>query len=84
MKLVKPTTQTSLLIPCESLFIQVHQQQSQLITEQATGEPNPLFQLYLDTTQKYRTNRAIPTDIPLKTSLQQDSATDRQQHKYVP
>jgi hypothetical protein len=56
MKLVKPTTQTSLLIPYETLFIQVHQQQGQLIAECAKGEPNPLFQLYLDTTQKYPTN----------------------------
>jgi hypothetical protein len=84
MKLVKPTTQTSLLIPYESLFKHVHQQQGQLIAEQATGEPKPLFQLYLDTTQKYPTNRSIPTDIPLKTILQQDSASDRQQHRYVP
>jgi hypothetical protein len=82
MKLVKLTTQTSLLIPYESLFTQVHQQ-GQLIAEQTTGETNPLFQLYLDTTQKYPTNRSIPTDTPLKTSLQ-DSAADRQQHRYVP
>jgi hypothetical protein len=62
MKLIQPTTHTSLLIPYEALFIQLHQQKGQLITEQTTGEPNPLFQLYLDTTQKHVTNRSIQTD----------------------
>jgi hypothetical protein len=80
MKLIKPTTHTSLLISYEALFIQLHQQKGQLITEQTPGKPNPLFQLYLNTTQIHLTNRSIQTDAPLKASsyktvLQTDTNT---------
>jgi hypothetical protein len=78
MKLIQPTTYTSLLTPYEALFIQLHQQKGQLITEQTPGEPNPLLQLYLDNTQKHVTNRSIQTDEPLKASFLQVSAADRQ------
>jgi hypothetical protein len=84
MKLIQPTTHTSLLNPYEALFIQLHQQKGQLTTEQTPGEPNPLFQLYLDTTQIHVTNRSIQTDAPLKASFLQDSAADRHKHRYVP
>jgi hypothetical protein len=84
MKLIKPTTHPLLLIPYEALFIQLHQQKGQLITEQTPGEPNPLFQLYLDTTQTHLTNRSIQTDAPLEASFLQDSAADTHKHRYVP
>jgi hypothetical protein len=83
IKLIKPTTHTLLLIPYEALFIQLHQQKGQLITEQTPSEPNPLFQLYLDTTQRHLTNRSTQTDAPLKASFLQDSAADRHKHRYV-
>jgi hypothetical protein len=67
-----------------ALFIQLHQQKGQLITEQTPGEPNLFFQLYLDTTQRHLTNQSIQTDAPLKASLLQDSAADRHKHRYVP
>jgi hypothetical protein len=82
-KLIKLTTHRRLLIPYEALFIQLHQKKGQLITEQTPGEPNPLFQLYLDTTQIHLTNRSIQTDAPLKASFLQDSAADTHKHRYV-
>ena len=48
MKLHKPTNHTSMLIPYESFFIQLHHQRGQLISEQNPGELNPLIQLGLD------------------------------------
>jgi len=38
-----------MLIPYEKLFIQTFHHNGILITEQGTGEQNPLFQLALDT-----------------------------------
>jgi hypothetical protein len=82
MKFIQPTTHTLLLIPYEALFIQLHQQKVNL--SQTPGELNPLFQLYLDTTQKHVTNRSIQPDAPLKASFLQDSAADRHKQRYVP
>jgi len=38
-----------MLIPYEQLFIQTFHHNRNLITEQGTGEQNPLFQLAIDT-----------------------------------
>jgi len=38
-----------MLIPYEQLFIQTFHHNENLITEQGTGEQNPLFQLAIDT-----------------------------------
>jgi len=46
---LKPIHQTSMLIPYEQLFIQTFHHNGNLITEQGTGEQNPLFQLVIDT-----------------------------------
>jgi hypothetical protein len=79
MKLIKPTTHTSLFIPYEALFIQLHQQQGHLITEQTTSEPNPLFQLHIETTQTHLINWSIQThhQMPVshKTAVQTDINT---------
>jgi hypothetical protein len=52
MKLLKPINHTSMLIPCELLFIQSHHQHGQLISEQNPGE---LIQLGLDAIQVHVT-----------------------------
>ena len=49
MSLLKPIHKTSMLISYEKLFIQTFHHNGILITEQGTGEQNPLFQLALDT-----------------------------------
>jgi hypothetical protein len=49
MSLLKPIYKTSILIPYERLFIQTFHHNGNLITEQSTGEQNPLFQLAIDT-----------------------------------
>ena len=49
MTSLKPIHKTSLLIPCEQLFVQTYQYNGTLITEQNRGEQNPLFQLAIDT-----------------------------------
>jgi hypothetical protein len=49
MSLLKPIHKTSLLIPYEQLFIQTFYHYGILITEQGTGEQNPLFHLAVDT-----------------------------------
>jgi hypothetical protein len=49
MSLHKPIHKTSMLIPYEQLFIQTFNHNGNLITEQGTGEQNPLFQLPIDT-----------------------------------
>jgi hypothetical protein len=48
MSLLKPIKKTSMLIPYEQLFIQTFHHNGNLITEQDTGEQNPLFQLAID------------------------------------
>jgi hypothetical protein len=55
IKLLKPTNQTTTLIPYELFFIQSHHQHGQLISEQNPGELNPLMQLGLDTIQPHVT-----------------------------
>jgi hypothetical protein len=49
MSLLKPIHKTSILISYEQLFIQRVHHTGNLITEQGTGEQNPLFQLAIDT-----------------------------------
>ena len=50
MMLIKLEHKISMWIPYEQLFIQTYQHNGHLITEQGLGEPNPLFQLVIDTT----------------------------------
>ena len=49
MSLLKPMYKTLMLIPFEQLFIQTFHHNVNLITEQGTGEQNPLFQFAIDT-----------------------------------
>jgi predicted GIY-YIG superfamily endonuclease len=49
MSLLKPIHKMSMLISYEQLFIQTFHHNGNLITEQGTGEQNPLFQLVIDT-----------------------------------
>jgi hypothetical protein len=49
MTLHKPIHKMSVLTPYEQLFIQTFHYNGNLITEQGTGEQNPLFQLAMDT-----------------------------------
>jgi len=49
MSIPKPIHKTSMLIPYEQLFIQTFHHIGNLITEQGTGEQNPLFQLAIYT-----------------------------------
>jgi hypothetical protein len=46
-----------MLIPYEQLFIQTFHHNGHLITEQSTGEQNPLFQLAIDTMLTSATTR---------------------------
>ena len=48
MSLLKPIHKMSMLIFYEQLFIQIFHHNGNLITEQGTGEQNPLFQLAID------------------------------------
>ena len=50
MILLKSVHKTSMLIPCKQLFVQTYHHDGHLIIEQGLGEPNPLFQLVIDTT----------------------------------
>ena len=50
MSLLKTILKTSMLILNEKLFIQTFNHNGNLITEQGTGEQNPLYQLAIDTT----------------------------------
>jgi hypothetical protein len=49
MILLRPIHNTAMLIPYEQLFIQTFQQNDNLIPEQNSSEPNPLFQLVIET-----------------------------------
>jgi hypothetical protein len=49
MNLLKPIHKMSMLTPYEQLFIQTFHYNGNIITEQGTGEQNPLFQLAMDT-----------------------------------
>jgi len=49
ISLLKPIHKTSMLIPYEQLFIQTFHHNGNLITEEGTGEQNPLLQLAIDT-----------------------------------
>jgi hypothetical protein len=49
MILLKPIHNIASIIPYEQLFIQTFQQDNNLIPEQYSGEPNPLFQLLIET-----------------------------------
>jgi len=49
MTLLKPIHKMSMLTPYEQLFIQTSHHNGSLITEQGSGEQNPLFHLAMDT-----------------------------------
>ena len=49
VSILKPIHKTSMSIPYEQLLIQTFHHNGNLITEQDTGEQNPLFQLAMDT-----------------------------------
>jgi hypothetical protein len=49
MILLKPIHNIAMLIPYEQLFIQAFQQNDNLIPEQYSGEPTPIFQLIIET-----------------------------------
>jgi hypothetical protein len=54
--LLQHINKTSLLLPNEQLYVQTHHQHKQLISEQYTGEHNPIYQLI------YKTfNTSLPT-----------------------
>jgi hypothetical protein len=46
--LLKQNNKTKFLIPYEQLYIQSHHHQKKLITEQNSGEYNPMYQLVYD------------------------------------
>jgi hypothetical protein len=48
MELWKQINKTKFLIPYEQLYIQSHHHHKQLITEQNSGEYNPMYQLVYD------------------------------------
>jgi hypothetical protein len=48
MMLLKPIRDTTMLIPYEQMFIQAFHQNGNLVPEQQSTEPNPLFQLIID------------------------------------
>jgi len=49
MTLLKPIHKMSMLTRYEQLFIRTFHYNGNIITEQGTGEQNPLFQLAMDT-----------------------------------
>jgi hypothetical protein len=68
MTLLKPINEMSMLTPYEQLFIQTFHYNGNLITEQGTGEQNPLFQLAMghntyvtDRYNSHTTLRPAPT-----------------------
>jgi hypothetical protein len=50
MALLKPIQKTSMLLPYEQFYIQLYHHEDILISEQGTGEQNPLFKLAFRTT----------------------------------
>jgi hypothetical protein len=48
MELLKQINKTKFLIPFEQLYIQSHHHHKQLISEQNSGEYNPMYQLVYD------------------------------------
>jgi len=60
MTLLKHINKTPLLLPYEQLYIQSYHQHKQLISEQYTGEHNPIYQLNHNT-------RHFPRDQPINT-----------------
>jgi hypothetical protein len=80
MSLLKPIHKTPILIPYKQLFIQTFHHNGNLITEQDTGEQNPLFQLAIDamltsgTTWKHKQINTPPTTHPNQFQLFHDSS----------
>jgi hypothetical protein len=71
MTLLKPIKKTSMSIPYEQLYIQMYRQHGHLITEQSSGETNPLFQLVNDpgpSVTLYDTHRSIQFQQYIQTS----------------
>ena len=87
MSLLKPIHKTSMLIPYEQLLIQTFHHNGNLITEQGTGEQNPLFQLSIDTMLRSASTlkqKQINTPPPARTNqFQLFHDRNRQQYAYV-
>ena len=67
MYLLKQINKTSMLLPYEQVYIQTHQHHKQLISEQNTGEHNPIYQLIHDT---------FLTSLPTRPTDQYEPATE--------
>ena len=63
MSLPNQITKTSLLIPYEQLYIQLHYHHKELVPEKNTGEYNPMYQLIftLRLHQQYKTDQYYDT-----------------------
>jgi len=86
MSLLKPIHNTSKLIPYEQLFIQTFHHNGNLITEQGTGEQNPLFHLAIDTMLTSATTwkqKQINTPPTHSNQFQLFHDSSRQQYGYV-
>jgi len=87
VSILKPIHKTSMSIPYEQLFIQTFHHNGNLITEQDTGEQNPLFQLAIDTmltsatTWKHKQINTPPTTHSNQFHLFHGSI--RQQYEYL-
>jgi hypothetical protein len=70
---------TSFLIPYEQLFIQTFHHNGNLVTEQGTGEQNPLFALAIDTmfyvSNRMKTKKNRPVRHPQHTQTSFNSST---------
>jgi hypothetical protein len=71
MTLFKHEHKTSMFIPYEQLFIETYYHNGHLITQQNMGEPNPLFQLVID---------SVPTSA---TTIKTDKYTSKNAYKPV-
>jgi hypothetical protein len=60
-ELLKQINKTKFLIPYERLYIQSHHHHKQLISEQYSGEYNPMYQLVYD--QKIKPHPTKPSDL---------------------
>jgi len=79
MTLLKHVNKTLLLLPYEKLYIQTYPQHKQLISEQYTGEHNPIYQLIHNTFSTSLPTR--PADqYPTINRTNPDHASRRQQN----
>jgi hypothetical protein len=61
MELLKQFNKTKVLIPYEQLYIQSHHHHRQLISEQYSGEYNPMYQLVYN--QQVKLHPTKPPDL---------------------